>query len=514
MPTEYIALATSPSSADAADAADAAAGAEGLPGPRTYRRSHARTLLSRRQVICVLGTLAALTLVIGALHARSYIGSLVRFSPAPAPAHTLPVIEPGDNPYFSTGDIWAHNDAISARLERCAALGLLRNTSSFASRPLPAADEAAYEAAGCGHNATTVVVLASLWFAEAFSGTSTSGEAVYAQSVISTLNALGYAYVFASLGWWNHDMRKATELWRRHRHNVRTVVVDPEQASVCWDDSMADEQRCLKTATNEDGIEAWRLLSFWYWDDPGNPLGPAFTLSPSPRNDNHFLSYSIEPTCRRLPYLPASSRANPPQAYLLAKQVHYVDATPEFSWTLPALAAVQADLGVRVVGGMVDDDAETAAAVAAHGITNLGKLGKIDFYEQLATSFVLLGVGRPRISPSPWDALCMGVPFINPILQWDVADPADKASWRAQQWHMTDLEPPYVYHVHAHDLAALASAVRAALDSPIESYIPDYMQFDHVTGRMADLLTTDWRAKAAIILEDRRASGNGRLFEL
>ena len=59
---------------------------------------------------------------------------------------------------------------------------------------------------------------------------------------------------------------------------------------------------------------------------------------------------------------------------------------------------------------MVDDDEVTTKALEGVGITNLGRLGKIEFYEELGRSFVFLGVGRPRISPSPWDALCMGLP--------------------------------------------------------------------------------------------------------
>ena len=65
------------------------------------------------------------------------------------------------------------------------------------------ATERTYYAVGCGRNQTTVVVLASLWFAEAFSGTSSTGEAIYAQSVISTLNAYQYSCVrrsFTELG--------------------------------------------------------------------------------------------------------------------------------------------------------------------------------------------------------------------------------------------------------------------------------------------------------------------------
>lgn len=71
---------------------------------------------------------------------------------------------------------------------------------------------------------------------------------------------------------------------------------------------------------------------------------------------------------------------------------------------------LQEEFGIQVVAGLRDDDPVTAKAVEDIGLKNLGKLGVIEFYAQLSKSFVLLGVGRPRISPSPWDALCMGVP--------------------------------------------------------------------------------------------------------
>jgi hypothetical protein len=70
--------------------------------------------------------------------------------------------------------------------------------------------------------------------------------------------------MFSSLGWWNHDMRKTSEIFHKHRRNVRAVLADPEQVDVCWH---LTDQECVKTEENPDGIEAWRLLSFWYWDE-------------------------------------------------------------------------------------------------------------------------------------------------------------------------------------------------------------------------------------------------------
>jgi hypothetical protein len=67
-------------------------------------------------------------------------------------------------------------------------------------------------------------------------------------------------------------------------------------------------------------------------------------------------------------------------------------------------------LNVSFVGGFNNDEKETLRAALSAGITNFGQLGKFEFYAKLAQSFVLVGVGQPRISPSPWDALCQGVP--------------------------------------------------------------------------------------------------------
>ncbi|WVN87446.1 uncharacterized protein L203_102627 [Cryptococcus depauperatus CBS 7841] len=415
----------------------------------------------------------------------------------------------GKNPFFELGDVEEHNNQVEAKLKQCAEWGLLRNTSE----PLPRLseqEEGELIARGCGTNETTVVILSSAWFTITYTGAVMTGEVVYAQSVISTLNANHYSYLFSSLGYDNHDMRKTVEWWHKYRDNVRMVMADPEQIDVCWN---MDWQKCLKTTGNENGIPAWKILGFWYWDDPGNVLGADFTLSPSPHNPNHLLSYSIEPVCRQLSSLLPSDRAHPSQAYLLAKQMHYLDNSSLFSWTLIALKGLEETFGIKVVGGIREDDEETKKEFEKLGLKNLGELDQMEFYRQIARSFVLVGVGRPRISPSPWDALCVGVPFINPILTWDEHDPDNRTKWHAQQWRMTDLEPPYVYHVPAHNIAAFYAAVKAARENPIESYIPKYMQWDFVMRRMGEVLEDDWRGRAEKLLEEWLKNG-GRTFLL
>jgi hypothetical protein len=126
-------------------------------------------------------------------------------------------------------------------------------------------------------------------------------------------------------------------------------------------------------------------------------------------NNNTFLSYSIEPTCRLIPKStnrPARAR---PQAYLLAKQETYF-YPPRFSWTIPFLGELKSKMGIDIVVGMRNDNDTIREELDRAGIPNHGRLPKLDFYRKLGQSFVLVGVGQPRISPSPWDGLCMGVP--------------------------------------------------------------------------------------------------------
>jgi len=49
-----------------------------------------------------------------------------------------------------------------------------------------------------------------------------------------------------------------------------------------------------------------------------------------------------------------------------------------------------------------------------HGVVNLRRLNQTEFMRELSDSKVLIGVGNPWWSSSPY-ALCQGVPFLNPV---------------------------------------------------------------------------------------------------
>ena len=57
---------------------------------------------------------------------------------------------------------------------------------------------------------------------------------------------------------------------------------------------------------------------------------------------------------------------------------------------------------------------------------------------------------------------------------------------------------PYVYPVHAHDLAALHDVIAQALAHPIDRFIPEYMRFDHVVEQVMQIVEWDWQEEARI----------------
>lgn len=104
------------------------------------------------------------------------------------------------------------------------------------------------------------------------------------------------------------------------------------------------------------------------------------------------------------------------------------------------------------------------------GIVQLPRMDRATFQNQVARSRVVLGVGTPLLSPTPWEALCLGVPFINPVKGWSASKPEDRTRWWAQQdgvW-WSGLDEPYVYHVKVGDRAGFERAIRKAMDTPIE----------------------------------------------
>lgn len=221
-----------------------------------------------------------------------------------------------------------------------------------------------------------------------------------------------------------------------------------------------------------------KIFSINWWNSVDHPLGGPFTLSPEDYTywpgtaggvDNYFLGYSIEKTCLRTPFAPFDSR--PRQAFVYAKFLHYFtgseyilrdDPSPTDFFSTLAEAANMTFLA------RFEHDIDTISPPP--GITELERLDRPAFQSVIARSRVVMGVGSPWLSPTPWEALCLGVPFVNPVKEWDKAEPDNREKWVTQHDGVLHYgyDEPYAYHVKLGDRAGLETAVIKAMERPIE----------------------------------------------
>ncbi|EPQ59343.1 hypothetical protein GLOTRDRAFT_55241 [Gloeophyllum trabeum ATCC 11539] len=307
---------------------------------------------------------------------------------------------------------------------------------------------------------------------------------------------MGYTFLYSK------NNEELAVQYRQFPDLVKVVILECEAARKCF-----RSPTCIRSADNPLGIPVWKLLSFHFWTGQCHPLGAAWTLSPenfanwtTNSADNFYLGYSVERTCTKLPVVPFSQRED--RAYVFGKRLSYfTDA--KYAWpgvTFP-----------KAVAGVAESPGDT---IPGTGIKNLGILDKHTFYSEVARSKVLVGVAQPDLSPSPYDALCLGVPFINPVTRWDEEYPDDRSKWAAQHDGLLWQEEPYVYHVRSGDKAGLMAALERAYRNPIDRYIPPAMTMESLKMRLAKLIHTDWKSRAEGVLEQRLATGHGDLFTL
>ncbi|KAI0036919.1 hypothetical protein K488DRAFT_75693 [Vararia minispora EC-137] len=364
----------------------------------------------------------------------------------------------------------------------------------------------------CSSN-QVLVILGSHHFSGALRGW-IGGEAVWANSTRRALDNLGYTYVFAA------SNEHAVFLYKMFPSLVIAILMEADALDNCW----ADKWNCVKSGTNPDGIPIWKILAFYFWMDPRGPLGAQWTLSPEPYGigDNVYLGYNIENTCKSQNILPPHAREH--RAYVMTKFLRFFKELHRRAWPPEFYADAVHTLGVRLVASIKYDEALDGSKldfdeVLPRGVERLQQLGPMEFAEELMKSKVLIGIGQPEHSPTPYVALCVGIPFINPVndadsnvgpqCQWDHGNPKDRSRWQAQHWPLRTLDPPYVYNVFRDDREGFLNAIRAALENPIDSFIPEHMRMRAVEARLKDILEKDYYALAESILRRRRAGIEG-----
>lgn len=224
------------------------------------------------------------------------------------------------------------------------------------------------------------------------------------------------------------------------------------------------------------------MFGFVFWEDSSmpHPLGKPWTLAPyNYTSGNTFLGYSVNRTCSLQPFIPHDKRNN--QVFILAKKLSYF-FSDRYEWPNidysqpPAMASVKNVTFVAAVRNDTDpSDRNRDSPKLPKGIVALNDqpLPADEFFLAVASSKLLLGLGFPRLSPSPYDALCLGVPFLNPVRHWDKANPENRTAWYTQHDGLKYQPEPYVYHVLKHpDLETRTQmfwdAIERAVSTPIE----------------------------------------------
>ncbi|KAJ7936163.1 hypothetical protein B0H13DRAFT_2303882 [Mycena leptocephala] len=376
------------------------------------------------------------------------------------------------------------------------------------------------ERADCATNQTKVVILPGWHFRAVLDGY-LGGEGIWARSTVIALSRLGYTYLYTDGGF-----AAMVRLYHVFAPLVRAVLVDAPDAHACFRDPY-----CALRRDWAWGIPIWKILAFHYWAYVDHPLGRKWTLSPEPYllypppaaapDNNTYLGYSVQPSCTQQPFIPHAQRS--PTANSRRKQIYIYTKTADYfspekrAFPPQVFGRLSTALGVDFVVGVQGADTTLPA-----GVANLGGMDPARFYAAVASSWVLMGIGAPSTcvsrfpvfvlgsasffsSPTPYDALCLGVPFINPILTVRPGIPrAPTTKWEAQHEALKHLGPPHVYNVFKDDEDGLERALRAALDAPLlDRYSLPQMELDAVRARVGAILETDWRGAAEAVLAAR-----------
>lgn len=280
-------------------------------------------------------------------------------------------------------------------------------------------------------------------------------------------------------------------------------------------------------APGEEGTTpAWRVVITSYWGDrparysgqgqnaktqfgqsqdevsdwSSHILDTRWHITPWAYPNHTHLPLSIERTCLSSPTVPFEQRNA--SVLILGKLSHYFHKpeAPKFEEWGRVVAAMR-DEGIELWTGAKEEE----DMPIPEGLRRLPEMDKVAYGKTLSSVRALLGMGNPQLSPSPFNALCRGVPVVLPYYKDDGPTPAGwklfKDAW-AQ--HGPALVPgePYAYAYRSVDdmIAQLKKAVR----TPIDSYVPPEMTLQSVGERTRAWLHHDWEAEYRAVLARRR----------
>ncbi|KAJ9122974.1 hypothetical protein QFC24_004012 [Naganishia onofrii] len=389
----------------------------------------------------------------------------------------------------------------------------------------------------CHDNMLNVMVFHDWWFDMAVAGGSESGETVWLRAIVETLTEENYTFVNLN----HHQYQNLVKVHNALPDVVTFIYARDTLALSCLSDPRCRSDFPPNTTSVEripmeqrGTIPSWKLFTVDYWGArPGdhgrskhaygiqwgeemtfNPLGNEWTVAPFPYPGHTYIPLTLEKSCLQLDVVPHDQRKEEVtvlgKLYVnLARDTEYfyphrMGLVPQDVW--PPFQNATSLAPIANARALKDTDVEQSTPP---GLINRGPVPSNDYTRQVATSKVLLTIGRPEISPSPYLALCLGVPVVVPYFGnkavpegWDLYHSSE-----VQHGPAAAIGPPYVYSYQMGENEDMYAAVRAARDTPIERYIPEDMRHAHVRAEIMKLVTTDWQPRSREIEAERVERG-------
>ncbi|GAA94886.1 glycosyltransferase family 18 protein [Mixia osmundae IAM 14324] len=342
-----------------------------------------------------------------------------------------------------------------------------------------------------------------------------NGEAILAKSFMWALKSLGYPFIYIDES--HKRSRKdavqlTAKIYRLFPDSVKLVIYDYLGEPDC----LADADCFYNVDTNPSGMPLWKMF---IWDAMGGfapyelPYRGPWHLSGIPVPPATFLGITLEDDCKQLPFVPQTKRSH--QAYVLGKSQRYFNAT-RTAWTADDFAALKKETGLSLISGVKVDGREDKTELPS-AIDNMGVSTRTEFLERISMSKVMIGIGGPTESPSPFEALCMGASFINPgrprfnASWYQFEQGEDQRGWSAQHSLLLQFGEPYVYNILRGNRTQLISAVQRSLARPLTSpFLPPMLTNAGVLARVIEVMETDWQRRH--IVEDAKYQAEQLVF--
>ncbi|KIK63908.1 hypothetical protein GYMLUDRAFT_83329 [Collybiopsis luxurians FD-317 M1] len=339
----------------------------------------------------------------------------------------------------------------------------------------------------------------------------TTGEVLWLESLMTVFQNHNYFLLY-------HPFEDIGNAYKRYHDLVTHVWSTDEHVIWCLNDTV----HCIESPENPHGIPPWKLFTFTFWGSPEgwqnfmapkepwsfNPLGAEWNLVPYLMPDHHFyLGYHLK-ECEESSTIAPSERKD--QVIILAKRSWYFHRYNfvKFSWWPEIIEKTRA-AGIEIICLAEEEE----GFPIPEGLVTLDPLDRQSYNKLLSTSKALLGIGHPKISPSPYASLCHGLPVIFPYHgnKGCSPHPSNMSDWCTftgdHHQHgplAAALREPYVYMADVDGTVdELVAKILAAVDTPIEPLVQPEMTLEEVTRRVKDYFMIDWKEFAAQRMSER-----------